>query len=70
MEFNFNLGKALKTLKAQYDITNNDIAQVTGKSSTTVSQWINGKQFPSLGTLEDLCFSCEVQLSEFIKWGE
>ena len=37
MEFNFDLGKAFNTLKAQEGIINSDIASIAGKSGLTAS---------------------------------
>lgn len=70
MEFQFNLGKALNTLKAQMGFNNKDVARIVGRSEVTVSQWINDKQSPSLDALTGLCYECEIQFSEFVKWGE
>ena len=66
----FDLGKAINTLKAQRDLTNEDIATSVDRSVTTVSQWINGKQTPSIGIIWSLCFRYSVALSQFVQWGE
>ena len=66
----FDLGKAIKTLKAQKGITNEDIAASLERTPTTVSQWINGNQTPSIGMVWSMCFRYSVPLSEFTKWGE
>lgn len=70
MEYTFDLGRAINTLKAQKGITNKDIAVAVCKSETTVSQWINGHQVPSILTAQLMCDKFNLIFSDFIIWGE
>jgi len=69
-QYTFDLGKAIKTLKAQKCITNKDIAKEMRVSEVTVSQWINGKQVPSILRAQILCYTYGLIFSDFIEWGE
>lgn len=66
----FNLGKAIKTLKVQCELTNEQLAYIADKNHATVSAWINGHQSPSLSEMANICVKCDVKFSTFIKWGE
>ena len=56
-EYSFDLGKAIKTLKAQKGVTNEDLAKAMRVSEVTISQWINGKQIPSILRAQILCYT-------------
>ena len=66
----FDLGRAINTYKAQTGLTNEDIASITSRSTTSVSQWVNDKQEPSISSLIVMCSYSGITLSKFIKWGE
>ncbi|QGT52233.1 Cro/C1-type helix-turn-helix domain protein [Vibrio phage MZH0603] len=70
MKYTFDLGRAFNTLKAQKGITNKDIAKAIQRTETTVSQWINGHQVPSILMCQTICMSFNVIFSDFIIWGE
>jgi len=69
-KYHFDLGKAIKTLKAQKGVTNEDIAKEMKVSEVTVSQWINDKQVPSILRVQILCYTYGLIFSDFIIWGE
>ena len=57
-EFSYNLKDAMK----EYEITQEELAEYTGLSQSTISKYINGKLMPSLEAVCNICcvFECEI----------
>lgn len=58
------VGMALKAKRAC------DIKKQVGKTSVTVSSWINGHSEPRLSDVRLLAELFEINVSTFIEWGE
>ena len=66
----FDLGKAIRTLKAQEKITNEDIAKAMFLNEATISRWANNQVSPRLCDVVGLCELYGVKFSKFSGWGE
>lgn len=66
----FDIGKAIKTLKVQRNLSNEELAFLCGRNHATVSAWINGKQKPGIKEIELMCKQTKVLMSDFFRWGE
>lgn len=46
-----NIRHNLKELRLKHKLTQNDVAELTGKAPTTVASWEHGKSLPDIATL-------------------
>jgi transcriptional regulator with XRE-family HTH domain len=65
-----NVGRALRALRAQRDLSIRVLAGQSGLSVNTLSLIENGKTSPSVATLQQLAFALEVPITAFFENGE
>ncbi len=60
------IGNFLKELRKENGKTQEEIAELFGISSRSVSRWENGNTMPDLGTLVELADHYDVEIREII----
>lgn len=61
-EFSYNLKDAMK----EYEITQEELAEYSGLSQSTISGYLKGKYMPSLKAICNLCCVFECEMSDLV----
>jgi transcriptional regulator with XRE-family HTH domain len=63
-----NVGRRLRQIRRQKDITQEQLAEAVGVSAESISNIERGKNAPSFETLEKLAAVLEVEVGEFFQF--
>ena len=61
-EFSYNLKDAMR----EYDITQEELAEYSGFSQSTISRYLKGECMPSLKAICNLCCVFECEMSDLV----
>jgi repressor LexA len=64
-----DIGQNIRQLRALFDLTQTQVAEITGVTSAAVSNWENGESKPRMGRLQDLADHLGLPLSVLIDGG-
>ena len=59
------IGKFIAECRKQKNLTQEQLSEILGVSSKSVSRWENGKTLPDYVMLDSLCNALEISINEF-----
>lgn len=59
------IGKFILECRKQKNLTQEQLSEILGVSSKSISRWENGKSLPDYTILESLCNALEFSINEF-----
>ncbi len=59
------IGKFIAECRKQKNLTQEQLSEILGVSSKSVSRWENGKTLPDYTILDSLCNALEISINEF-----
>lgn len=63
-------GDNLAEIMAEKGYTQRDLAEATGLSESTISQYINKKRMPTIRAIINMAYELDLSMDEFIDFGD